>query len=201
MLPAVLLMGVFLSVLIEVGWGTDPASFANLNIAAALGWSLGNTQVAVYSALLVFTFVFGPEMIGFGTLANMILIGYTADFCRLIWARTGFRAFVAGGAFGTRLVIFAAAILLFVTVAAIYMNARMGVAPYDACAKIVSGFLPKIPFWAVRIVYDLAAVGAGLLASRFSPDGIQGSLIGSVTMSLVIGPAVSFVARPLSKIL
>ena len=80
MLPAVILMGVFVSVLVEIGWGTDPASFMNLNIAAALGWGLGNTQVLVYGIMLIFTFAFGAQMIGFGTLANMFLIGYVVDF-------------------------------------------------------------------------------------------------------------------------
>ena len=55
MLPAVFMMGFTLSVLIIIGWGTDPASFMNLNIAAATGLSLGNTQVIVYSIMLIFT--------------------------------------------------------------------------------------------------------------------------------------------------
>ena len=38
MLPAVILMGVFVSILVEIGWGTDPASFLNLNIASTLCW-------------------------------------------------------------------------------------------------------------------------------------------------------------------
>ena len=75
MLPAVILMGVFVSILVEIGWGTDPASFMNLNIASALGWGLGNTEVLVYGLMLVVTFIFGAQMIGFGTLAKMILIG------------------------------------------------------------------------------------------------------------------------------
>ena len=79
MLPAVLLMGVFVSILIEIGWGTDPASFMNLNIAAVLNWGIGNTEVLVYGLMLIFTILFGAQMIGFGTLANMILIGYVVD--------------------------------------------------------------------------------------------------------------------------
>ena len=56
MLPAVILMGVFVSILVEIGWGTDPASFMNLNIAATLGWGLGNTEVLVYGLMLDFHF-------------------------------------------------------------------------------------------------------------------------------------------------
>lgn len=201
MLPAVILMGVFVSILVEIGWGTDPASFMNLNIATALGWGLGNTEVLVYGLMFVFTIIFGVEMIGFGTLANMILIGYIVDLCRWIWVNIGFHDLILNGSFGLKLGIFCVTLLCFVFVAAVYINAQMGVAPYDAIPNILSRWIPKIPFAVVRIVFDLAAVIVGILASRFCDDGIQGSIIGSIAMSLLLGPVISFVGRPLKKIL
>lgn len=201
MLPAVILMGVFVSILVEIGWGTDPASFMNLNIATALGWGLGNTEVLVYGLMFVFTIIFGVEMIGFGTLANMILIGYIVDLCRWIWVNIGFHDLILNGSFGLKLGIFCVTLLCFVFVAAVYINAQMGVAPYDAIPNILSRWIPKIPFAVVRIVFDLAAVVVGILASRFCDDGIQGSIIGSIAMSLLLGPVISFVGRPLKKIL
>ena len=200
MLPAVILMGVFVSILVEIGWGTDPASFMNLNIAAALGLSLGNTQVLIYGILLVFTFAFGARMIGFGTLANMLLIGYVVDFCRWIWRNVGFAQFIQEGSFAARLTIFSATIFLFVIVAAIYMNAQMGVAPYDATPVIISGWLPKIPFFVIRIFFDLSAVAAGVIAGKIG-GSVQGSLVGSIAMSLLLGPAISIVGKPLKRVL
>ena len=94
-------MGIFVSVLVEIGWGTDPASFMNLNIASLLGWGLGNTEVLVYGIMLVFTLIFGLDMIGFGTLANMILIGYIIDICRIIWKNIGLAALLSQGDFGS----------------------------------------------------------------------------------------------------
>ncbi|HBG65020.1 MAG TPA: hypothetical protein DDW78_00915 [Treponema sp.] len=201
MLPAVILMGVFVSVLVEIGWGTDPASFMNLNIAAALGWGLGNTEVLVYGLMLVFTFVFGAEMIGFGTLANMILIGYVVDICRWLWARIGLAQLLSGGSLAFRLTAFAIALICFVFVAAVYINAQMGVAPYDAMPAIISGWLPKVPFFVVRIVFDLLAVAAGVVAGIFFAGGIHGSVVGSVLMSLLLGPVITLVGKPLKKLL
>ncbi len=201
MLPAVILMGVFVSILVEIGWGTDPASFMNLNIAATLGWGLGNTEVLVYGLMLVFTFIFSAEMIGFGTLANMILIGYVVDLCRWLWKNIGFAQFIYDGSFAIRVVIFAATLLCFVVVASIYINAQMGVAPYDAMPNIISGWIPKVPFAVIRILFDLAAVGIGVLAGLLNPEGIQGSIVGSILMSLLLGPVISLVGRPLKKIL
>lgn len=201
MLPAVILMGVFVSILTEVGWGTDPATFMNINIQKALGWGLGNTEVLVYGLMFVFTFIFGPDRIGFGTLANMILIGYVVDICRWIWEKSGFHAFVLGAGLGLKIGIFVIALLLFVVVAAIYMNAQMGVAPYDAMPNIISGWMPKIPFSVVRIIFDLSAVVIGVLVGILSPSGLQGSVIGSIAMSLLLGPVITIVGKPLEKLL
>ena len=156
MLPAVILMGVFVSILVEIGWGTDPASFMNLNIASALGWGLGNTEVLVYGLMLVFTIIFGAQMIGFGTLANMILIGYVVDLCRWIWRNIGFAAFIVDSSTPIRILIFAITLICFVIVAAIYINAQMGVAPYDAMPQIISDWIPKIPFFVIRILFDVS---------------------------------------------
>ena len=201
MLPAVILMGVFVSILVEIGWGTDPASFMNLNIASALGWGLGNTEVLVYGLMLVFTIIFGAQMIGFGTLANMILIGYVVDLCRWIWRNIGFAAFIADSSTPVRILIFAITLICFVIVAAIYINAQMGVAPYDAMPQIISEWIPKIPFFVIRILFDLAAVLIGVIAGKLNPDGIQGSAIGSIVMSFMLGPVISLVGKPLKRIL
>ena len=201
MLPAVILMGVFVSILVEIGWGTDPASFMNLNIASTLGWGLGNTEVLVYGLMLIFTFIFGAQMIGFGTLANMILIGYVIDICRYIWKNIGFAQMIYDGSFTFRIVLFAITLLCFVVVASIYINAQMGVAPYDAMPNIISGWIPKIPFAVIRIFFDLSTVAIGVIAGKLNPQGIQGSIIGSILMSLLLGPVISLVGKPLKKIL
>ncbi len=201
MLPAVILMGVFVSILVEIGWGTDPASFMNLNIACALGWGLGNTEVLVYGLMLVFTFIFGAQMIGFGTLANMILIGYVVDLCRWIWRNIGFAAFIADSSTPVRILIFAITLICFVIVAAIYINAQMGVAPYDAMPQIISDWIPKVPFFVIRILFDLAAVLIGVIFGKLNPEGVQGSAIGSIVMSFMLGPVISLVGKPLKKIL
>ena len=200
MLPAVILMGVGVTILAEIGWGTDPASFMNLNIAYALNWGLGNTEVLVYGLMLVFTFIFGAQMIGFGTLANMLLIGYVVDFCRWMWKDTLFFQTLTEGSFVLRLIIFIITLLFFVIVASIYINAQMGVAPYDAIPNILSGWMPKVPFFIVRIVFDLSAVVIGVIAGKLA-GGIQGSIVGSIAMSLLLGPVITLVGKPLKKIL
>lgn len=200
MLTAILFMGITLSVLIEIGWGTDPASFMNLNVASLFGWTLGNTQVFDYMILFIFNFIFGPQMIGFGTLANMFLIGYIADFCRFLWKITGFSSFIANSTLGVTILIFALTLILFVLACSVYMNSKMGVAPYDACPIIISNALPKVPAFLIRMLFDFSAVGIGLLAGYFSKNGVQGSLLGSICMCFMLGPTITFVGKIMKKL-
>ena len=63
MLSAIFFMGVTLSVLIEIGWGTDPATFMNLHIASLFGWeNVGTAQIIDYGILFIFNFIFGRNI-------------------------------------------------------------------------------------------------------------------------------------------
>lgn len=211
MLTAIFFMGVTLSVLIEIGWGTDPATFMNLHVAALFGWeNVGTAQIIDYAILLVFTFLFGAQHIGFGTLANMFLIGYIADFSRWIWRLTGFHQFFASAELGALIPIFVFTLLLFVVSAAVYVNSRTGLAPYDAIPVIISSSLPKVPSFLIRMIFDFSAIGIGLAAAfisrgKFTPVssflglGLRTSILGCVCMSFLLGPAISFVGNCMKK--
>ncbi len=197
---AILLMGFNLSFLIEAAWGTDPCSFMNINLANKMGWTLGNWQLTLNAVMLLFTIIFKPRLIGCGTLLNMVLIGYTADFCCFLWRSIGLHAFITDPAnLYFRVLVFALAIIFFVITAAVYMNADMGLSPYDAAIKIISGWIPGIPYFILRICYDLAAIGIGFLAGCLAPNGVQGFLLGSVIMAFAIGPAITTVGKFMKK--
>lgn len=197
---AIFLMGFSLSFLIEASWGTDPYSFMNLNIAGKLGWTLGNWQLMLNAAMLLFMLAFGPEHIGAGTILNMVLIGYTADFFCWLWLQLGLHAVIClPEYFPLRVAVFTVALFFFIVTAAVYMNCDMGLSPYDAAIKIVSGWIPRIPYFAIRIAYDLLAVGIGLAAGLTSVRGLQGSLLGTVIMAFAMGPAISTVGRLMKK--
>ncbi len=193
---AIFLMGFSLSFLIEASWGTDPYSFMNLNLSSKIGWTLGNWQLLLNAAMLLFMLVFGPQFIGAGTVLNMVLIGYTADFFCWLWLQAGLHDIIClPEYFPLRVAVFAVSLFFFIVTAAVYMNCDMGLSPYDAAIKIISGWIPKIPYFAIRIAYDLLAVGVGLAAGLTSARGLQGSLLGTVIMALAMGPAISTVGR------
>ncbi len=202
MLLGIILMGFFLSFLRSVGWGTDPYTFQNDNIRKSLGITLGTWQLVFNAMLFIFVLIFNFRLIGFGTIANWILIGFTADFFNGLWDKCIPEAvFTDPVNMGLKILIFAAGIIGFVISAAFYMNADMGLSPYDACAKIICNRLNKIPFFISRICYDLFAIVIGLAVIFISKRNVDITLLGSIIIGFALGPAIQIVGNFMNKII
>ena len=181
---AVIVMGFSLSLLLLVDLGTDPCTLMNVAVAKQIGISLGNWQALLNTILLVIVVIFGGRNLGFGTLANMFLVGYAIDFFSWMWSRI-----LPEGAFsswGVRIGVLIPALVIFTLAAAVYMDMDMGTAPYDAIPFIVSKYLPKVPFRVVRMAFDFTVMVIGM---------IFGGKIGIVTflMALTLGPVIAWV--------
>ncbi len=188
---AVITMGFSLSWLVLVDMGTDPCTSMNLAISAKLGMSIGNWQALFNSVLFVFVIFWGRENIGFGTLANMFLVGYSLDFFSWLWAKFGIPAYFEAS-FLLRAFVLLPALIVFIFAASVYMDVELGTSPYDAISFIVAKYLPKVPFRFVRIVYDILVI---IVAWIF------GAKIGIVTilMGFTLGPVITFVGNKISR--
>ena len=175
---AVLGMGFSLSFLLLVDLGADPCTMMNRAISMKLGMTFGNWQALLNVILLVIVVIFGGKNLGFGTLANMILIGYYADFFMWIWNQV----------FPENLF----QIIVFILSAALYMDVDMGTAPYDAIPIIISDHLPKVPFKVVRMCFDCIVTILGL---------VFGGKLGIMTviMVLTLGPVIQWMGNILKK--
>ena len=168
MIIAVILMGMCVSMLVLSDMGTDPYSAMNYGISAKLGMTFGNYQLISNLVLLVIVVIFERNLIGTGTLGNMILVGY----------------FLVPG------------LIIFVIMAAVYMQSGHGTAPYDAVSFLISDKIKKYTgkdtFRVVRIIYDLVATCIGYAA---------GGEVGIMTVCMVImmGPTVDYVGRVFEK--
>ena len=187
----VFFMGFFLSFLIKVDLGTDPCTFMNLTLSRFFGISFGNWQLILNVFLFIFVILFGRKFIGFGTIANMVFIGYIADFFVWLWEKTLPEYLFT--TFPYRAIVFAAALFLFIIAVSFYINAAMGVAPYDAMPQIISErVLKKVPFAVIRICYDFLVILIGMLFGG-TPN------IGIVLMALFLGPIIQIVGKFLNK--
>ena len=80
MTVGVLFMGFAVAALVQADLGTDPFTTACLAFAARMGWLLGSAELLVNAVMFCLVLWQDPHRIGLGTLANMVLVGYTADF-------------------------------------------------------------------------------------------------------------------------
>ena len=92
-----------------------------------------------------------------------------------------------------RVIVFASSLALFLAAAALYMNAGLGQAPYDAVPSIISS-RTGLPFFIVRMVWDFSAIAIGLIAGGRLPAG-------TVILAFTLGPAVSWIGRRMESFL
>ena len=187
---AVFGMGFFLSFLMLCGLGTDPCSFMNKAISIKIGMLFGTWQLIINAVMLIIVIFWDRSSLGFGTVFNMVLVGYYVDFFDWVWSKT-----IPSHIFTdniTRWPVFLGALLCFIISAAVYINSDMGVAPYDALPKIITQKVgdrfPKFPKMLVRMGWDFAAILVGILAGG-TP------VVGILLMAIFLGPAISLVGK------
>lgn len=183
---AVIVMGFSLSWLLLVDLGTDPCTLMNNTISQRLGISLGNWQAFLNVILLIIVVIFGCRNLGFGTLANMFLVGYSVDFFSWIWSRVLPADLFTSWA--VRIAVLIPALIIFIIAAAVYMDVDMGTAPYDAIPFIISQHFPNVSFRTIRMIFDFSVVLIGFLF---------GGTVGIVTilMALTLGPVIAWVGN------
>ena len=180
---AVTLMGFGVAMFNLLGFGADPCTVMNMGLSRTLGIPFGTLQLLVNCLLILIVIRYDVGRIGLGTLANMVLVGYVAQFCMAVIDRI---PALAGLTLTARLIIFVPTLLLFLVAASTYMCVDMGVAPYDAVPQIIARRSGR-PFRPVRMAWDIGMMTGGFLL---------GSTIGLVTMVIAfcLGPMVTFVA-------
>src|SRR5690606_31997866 len=65
--------------------GLDPFTAMNRGASALLGFSLGSYQLVLNLIILAVVFFMKRSLIGWGTIFNMVLVGYQVDFFKSIF--------------------------------------------------------------------------------------------------------------------
>lgn len=194
LLLSVTLMGACVAVfdLCGPGFGTDPCTVLNLAVARLLNIQFGTYQLLFNIVLLVIILLCHEgKRIGLGSLANMVLVGYSKDF--FDWLIRTLCPGFAEASLGVHIAAFVPMMGLFLVAVSFYMVVELGVAPYDAIPQIISAHAPKAPFALVRVSYDIAATVIG-----FALGGTVG--IVTVITGFFLGPVIQAIAnkfRPL----
>lgn len=191
-IAAVITMGFSLSWLVQVNFGTDPFTSLNLAVAEKIGIPMGHWQAGFNTFLFLFVIFLGREYIGFGTIANMFLVGYSLDFFSGVWARvlpTGFF-----DSMPVRIAVLIPALAVFIFAVAVYIDVELGTAPYDAIPFMLDKYQSKLSFRLLRGIYDCSYMAAAWLL---------GAKIGVVTLviAFTLGPIITYVGEWLRPVL
>lgn len=171
--------------------GVDPITCLNTGIAKKIGVSFGTCQLIIFVIMLIGVFFFDRSKIGFGTLYNMITIGYTSDI--LLWFIKKFPLFEAFS-IEIRIISFALGLPVLYFGAAVYIEANMGIAPYDAIAIIIAEKIKRQNWFRwIRIGTDALCVLGGILTQ--SDVGI-----GTLLTVLCAGPIIALSKKLLIKL-
>lgn len=191
-----LLLGVGTGFLRLACFGSDPYTSMNAGVSGLLSISLGRYQFLENAVLIAVMLFISKELVGFGTVFNMIFVGYSGDFT--IWILKE----PLQSAFGTiegcelpiwiRIVFFLIGFLMFCFFIAAYIAANLGIAAYDALSIILEkASKEKISFRTARIMIDCLAVGIAFITGLC--QGIQWQIIGVGTICIACfsGPLIA----------
>ena len=184
-------MGICVSVLNIINWGMDSYTYMNVNIAAKLRWTLGNWQLLFNILMFIPVLLWGRKYIGLGTIFNMVLVGYMADFGAWLWQKVNLAAFLES--LPICIIIMLITLVIFIFSVAIYMSTNLGASPFDSLPMMISERFPKVSFKIIRFLWDLTATTIGFCLS---------GKIGIVTilMVLFLGQTITFVRTKMSKL-
>ena len=200
---AVCMMGFCVYWMDRLAWGTDPCTVTNLALAAKFGLSLGNLQAIVNTLMFIIVFWRDKKQIGFGTVFNMFLVGYSYNFMAFLMEKGGVDYHFPKVSFGEDFVFSdfmldlgacVGLLIVFIFFASIYMTVELGTAPYDALAKILADSQKRFSFRAIRIFWD-----AGFTILGFLLGGTVGVV--TVIMALTIGPMVAWMGKKIRRFL
>ena len=197
MLIAVFFMGVGVQFLNRTNLGPDPFSALNYGLSAKAGLTFGTFQLMFNAVLFAIVLFKDRKLFGLGTIGNMVIVGYSADFTGWVVDKQGFFPPVEELTVGMKIGIMIPTLALFLFAAALYMNCGLGTSPYDALPILLhrateNAAKKTIPYRFVRMLYDGVATVAAILV-----DGSVG--IVTVLMVFTLGPCVDLVSGLVKK--
>lgn len=188
----VVMLGVTVAVLKLAGLGTDPCTCFNSCLSAFLHVDYGTFQLGTNTIFFIAMLLFGRRFIGFGTIVNMIGVGYTADFT--LWILHDVCRIPFDLPIWIRMLMLLIAIVFVAATLACYITPELGISPYDSMGYILEDHTGK-PFYMWRIIIDISAVLVGTVFA-FLVGGwdlvLRYTNIGTVIMMFCTGPLITW---------
>jgi hypothetical protein len=183
------LLGIAVGFLRIAQLGTDPFATMNIGVSSKLGLSLGVYQVVFNVVLFTLMLMKTRHLIGFGTLVNMVILGFISDFVVALLAPD----IISEMNVVVQILLLIVGVIITAIGLSLYMSAELGISPYDALPLMIENMTNnKISFKFARMIVDSTAVVIGL-----SFGAVVG--VGTLIVALSLGPLVAYFNTKLSK--
>ena len=194
MILGVIFMGICVAILRLCKLGTDPFSAVSYGIAYFLGVDFGTVQMLFNGTLLILVLFSDISKLGFGTLGNMIFVGYSADLTTYVLEHL--LGITELHSLAARIIVMIVTLFVFIIAVSVYINAGLGSSAYDALPYVIHDGVTKlikkeIPFKITRILFD-----GFFTFIAFLIHGEAGVI--TVLMVFTLGPMIDYVAKLLS---
>lgn len=199
---SIIIMGFGIALFSVSGFGVDPFTSMNMNIASTVGISFGTYQLIVNIVILLFVIAVAHRgLVGVGTVFNMVGSGY---ICQFFVGLIG-PAVESNNTFAIRIPLLIAGIISLCFACSLFFTANIGVGAYDALGFMLSRGTKLDYKWA-RVITDAAVVLAGLIVSggltellSGNPGGVRNIGIGTIITAFCMGPLIHFFNKYVSS--
>lgn len=160
--------------------GTDPYTTFNLGFSMLFNMEFG--IFLMYSSLLMLVYVFfvNRALIGIGTIFNIFLVGNLSD----VFVRLATDLFGTIDGLVVRVIISILGIVFIAMGAALYIEAKEGVAPYDAM-PILLAVKSGMSYRLSRVIIDVSITVIGFLLGA-------GLGVNTIITAFFLGPFIQF---------
>ena len=178
--------------------GVDPFQVFMSGMDKLCGIGFGTIFLIVNSIFFLFTLFFDRRFIGIGTVLNLVMLGYVAQF-----TMEGLLALIPDPSLAMRFVYLIVGTVGLCFSAALYMVSDLGVSTYDAIAMILAYTWKVGEFRYLRIATDIISIVLG--TALFLIGGgtwrevptIVG--IGTVLSAVCMGPLIDYFRRKVAQ--
>ncbi|MBL7256614.1 YczE/YyaS/YitT family protein [Paractinoplanes lichenicola] len=168
------LYGVSMAFMVESALGLNPWDVFHQGLSEVTGISFGWVVILLGIPILLLWIPLRQKP-GFGTLANLVVVGFAVDGALAVLP--------AGGTIPARIGYLVCGILLNGLATGLYIGSRFGPGPRDGLMTGIVGRFPRLSIRLVRTTIELVVLGVGFLLG-----GTVG--IGTLAYALAIGPLV-----------
>lgn len=196
MLIGVVVMGIGVAILNLTDFGVDPFAAFSYGMCELTGMSFGTTELVFNGLLLFIVIFFDVKKLGLGTIGNMVVVGYTADFTTYIMRRLGITSIDSDI---LRVVVMLITLAIFIFAVALYVNAGLGGSAYDVLPYMIHTKLCKLTQRDIKFKFIRIGFDATFTLIAFLLKGEVGVI--TVLMVIALGPTIEYVSKLVNKVL